>query len=373
MAIRRVTTPTGDPAWLIEDYEQVKALLGDLRLGRSHPEPERAARLSRSAIFGGPLGDPATEAADDARMRRLLVPSFSARQMNRLRPRVRQVVTDLLDTLLQSPPPADLHEVVSFPLPALVICELLGVPFEDRADFRQWSDDAAHMTDVERSQAGLLRLWDYMRALVERKRAEPGDDVITHLVGEVGDGDTDGVAMLAAGLLFAGHETTVAAIDRGVVLVLTNPDQRAALVDDPSLTVGAVEEILRSPQPIAAGDHTGWLPRYAKTGIDFDGVAVAAGDLVLLGLDTANQDAGQFTNPDRFDVGRAPNPHLAFGHGPRFCLGAPLARIELQELFTALLDRCPDMMLAIPVDELRSRDELITGGLVSLPVTWTSP
>jgi cytochrome P450 len=373
--IHRVTTRAGDPAWQVTRYDEVKALLSDPRLGRSHPEPEHAARASQSAIFGGPVGDPETEHAAHVRMRRLLGPSFSARQMNQLRPRVRDLVAKLLDDLGRRTPPADFHEVVAFPLPALVICELLGVPFADRDDFRRWSDDAGHMGDAQRAQKGLLRLWEYMRALVDHKRGEPGDDVISHLIAasdEDGGDDLDGVAMLSAGLLFAGHETTVAAIDHGVTLLLTNSGQRAALTADPALIAHAVEEILRSPSPAEsdARERSDGLPRYAKTDIELGGVTIRAGDLVLLGLRAANRDREHFTDPDRFDVGRSPNPHMTFGHGPHFCLGAPLARLELQELFTALLRQYPGLALAVAVDQLRERDQLLTGGLEALPVTW---
>jgi cytochrome P450 len=374
-AIQRVTTPAGDPAWLVTNYDDVKALLSDPRLGRSHAEPEQAARVSHSAIFGGPMGHPSTEAADRTRARRLLAPAFSARRMANLRPRVVAIITDLLDAVAGQTRPVDLHEAVSFPLPALVICELLGVPYADREDFRRWSDDAAHMTDAARSQAGLLQLWQYMRGLVARKQAEPGDDVISDLVAATATDPeltVDGIAMLSAGLLFAGHETTVAAIDRGVTLLLTHPAQAEALRHDPALIEPAVEEILRSwlPMRTSGAEQTVGLPRYANTDFAFDGVAIRTGELVMLGLRGANLDERLFPQPDRFDVHRDRNPHLTFGHGPRFCVGAPLARIELQSLFPALLNRFPTLRLAVPVESLRGRDELLTGGLVELPVTW---
>ncbi|MGH4001404.1 MAG: cytochrome P450 [Pseudonocardiaceae bacterium] len=376
-AIRRVTTPAGDPAWLVTGYDDVKALLSDPRLGRSHADPERAARISQSAIFGGPMGDhPSTEAAEHARTRRLLAPAFSARRMARLRPRVTAIIADLLEALASQTRPADFHEAVSFPLPALVICELLGVPYADRADFRRWSDDAAHLTDAARSQAGLMRLWQYMRELVDRKRTEPGDDVISDLVAAAAadpELTVDGIAMLSAGLLFAGHETTVTAIDRGVTLLLIHPEQADALRHDPALIEPAVEEILRSWLPMrtsGANEQVAGLPRYANTDFTFGGVTIQTGELVMLGLRQANLDEQLFPEPDRFDVQRARHPHLTFGHGPRFCVGAPLARIELQTLFAALLDRFPTMRLAVPVESLRGRDEVLTGGLVELPVTW---
>src|SRR5919199_6263133 len=150
--VRGVPPPAGDPAWLVTGYDDVKALLADPRLGRSHPEPERAARFARAAIFGGSMGgSPETERTHHAAMRQLLAPAFSARRMAALRPRVEELVDGLLDELARRAPPADFHAAVSFPLPALVICDLLGVPYADRAQFRGWSDDAAHTTDAERS------------------------------------------------------------------------------------------------------------------------------------------------------------------------------------------------------------------------------
>ena len=375
-AIRRVTTPAGDPAWLVTGYDDVKALLSDPRLGRSHADPQRAARISQSAIFGGPMGHPSTEVAEHARTRRLLAPAFSARRMARLRPRVTAIIADLLDALANQTRPADFHEAVSFPLPALVICELLGVPYADREDFRRWSDDAAHLTDAARSQAGLMQLWQYMRTLVDRKQAEPGDDVISDLVAAAAadpELTVDGIAMLSAGLLFAGHETTVTAIDRGVTLLLIHPGQADAMRHDPALIEPAVEEILRSWLPMRTSgtdEQAAGLPRYANTDFTFGGATIQTGELVMLGLRQANLDEQLFPEPDRFDVHRTRHPHLTFGHGPRFCVGAPLARIELQMLFAALLDRFPTMRLAVPVESLRGRDELLTGGLVELPVTW---
>lgn len=323
MHIRRTTTPVGDPAWLVTGYDDVRTLLTDPRLGRSHPEPDRAARYSRSAVFGGPLGEPATEAADHARMRGLLAPAFSARRMAALRPRVRELVDGLLDTALAGPPPIDLHEAVSFPLPALVICELLGVPPGDRDEFGVWSEEAAHPTDEARSLAGMGALFGYVRELVERKRVDPADDVLSLLVADAPE-DPDGVAGLAAGLLFAGHETTVTAIDRGIVLLMTHRDRWDALVRDRSGIPAAVEEVLRVELPGTEAPDGGTV-RYATEDLHLGGVVVEAGDLVLLGLHGPNHDPHRFPDPARFDTTRSPNPHLTFGYGPRFCLGAPLA------------------------------------------------
>lgn len=373
-AIRRVTTPAGDPAWLVTGYDDIKALLSDPRLGRSHAEPERAARVTQSAIFGGPISHPAIEAAGHARFRRLVAPAFSARRMASLRHRIADIIADLLEAMAHHAQPVDLHEALSFPLPALVICELLGVPYADREDFRRWSDDTAHRTDAARSQAGLKCLWEYMRALVDRKQAEPDDDLISDLATAVVTDPVltaDNIALIGAGLLFAGHETTAAAIDSGTILLLTHPEQADALRHDPALIEPTVEEILRLSHRRASGGvpATG-MPRYANTEFTFDGVTIRSGELVMLGLSVADLDERLFPEPHRFDVHRSRNPHLAFGHGPAFCVGAPLARIELQMLFPALLNRFPMLRLAVPVESLRVREELLTGGVAELPVTW---
>jgi pentalenolactone synthase len=265
------------------------------------------------------MGHPSTETTDHARTRRLLAPAFAARRMARLRPRVQAIVTDLLDAMERQAPPVDLHDVVSFPLPVLVICELLGVPYADRDSFRRWSDDAAHLNDAARSQAGLTKLWEYMHTLIERKQAEPGDDVISELTAAAAadpELTTDGIAGLSAGLLFAGHETTVTAIDRGVVLLLTHPEQADELRHDPALIEPAVEEILRSWIPMrttGTSEPQVGLPRYANTDFTFDGVTIRTGDLVMLGLRWANLDADHFPEPERFDLHRASIPHLTFG------------------------------------------------------------
>jgi cytochrome P450 len=370
-------TPAGDPAWLVTDYDLVRELLADPRLGRSHPDPEHAPRYSESVLFGRPQPVSPTAAADHARMRRLLTPWFSARRLEALRPRVGELVTGLLDELAATDPPVDFHEAVSFPLPALVICELLGVPYADRADFRRWSDEAADMTDQQRSDAGLGALFGYLSELVAAKLADPGQDVLSGLV-EAHRADPDdlplsAVAQLGAGLLFAGHETTVAAIDKGVVLLAGDPAQRATLRADPALVESAVEEILRSDSPTRPaapeGTSTG-LARWASADIELDGLRIPAGDLVLLALHAANGSDRVVGERPGFAVDRRPNPHVTFGFGAHFCLGAPLARLELRELFGALLSRFPALDLAVPVADLRPRTGRLAGGLQELPVTW---
>jgi pentalenolactone synthase len=362
--VHRVRTAVGDDAWLVTGYEQVRGLLDDERLGRSHPDPGNAARTGESALFGGPLGEFETERVDHARMRALLQPHFSPKRMRALRPRVEQLTAALLDDLADHGPPVDLHEALALPLPIMVICELLGVPYEDRARFRGWSQAAADICDHARSVQGLADLFAYSKQLVARKRHEPADDVISRLSATEGVSD-DEAAGLAMSVLFAGHETTVVAIGIGAVRLLSDPDQWRQLRNDPSRTGAVVEEVLRIQSSGGGG-----IPRYARTDLEIDGVPVRAGELVLLDTGAANHDAPVFPDPDRFDPTRGAAGHLTFGHGARYCIGAPLARIELQVVFSQLAPRFPDLRLAVGVDELRFNTDVLTGGLRELPVTW---
>jgi cytochrome P450 len=199
---------------------------------------------------------------------------------------------------------------------------------------------------------------------VARKRADPGDDVISRLCAADGT-DDDEIAALSMALLFAGHETTVVAIGLGSLLLLTNPGQRQALRNDPALIPAAVEEMLRAP-----GKGGGGIPRYARADLEISGVTVRAGELVLLDNGAANHDHSVYPDPDRFDITRQAASHLTFGHGPRYCLGAPLARIELQAVFSQLIPRFPGMRLAVPAEDLRLNRDVLTSGLAQLPVTW---
>jgi pentalenolactone synthase len=314
-------------------------------------------------LFGGPMGNYDTEQADNARLRSLLQPHFSPKRMRAFRPRVEELTAALLDDLAAHGPPADLQQALAVPLPVQVICELLGVPYADRTQFRAWSEAVGNVRDQARSEEGLGKLFVYGQQLVARKREQPGDDFISRLCA---DGlDDDEIAMLSMTLLFAGHETTVAAIGVGALCLLANPGQHQALVNDPGRIPIAVEEILRAP-----GRSGGGIPRYARTDLRIGEVTVRAGELVLLDNRAANHDPAVFPSPGRFDITRQGLAHLSFGHGAHYCLGAPLARIELQVVFSQLLARFPTMRLAVPVEQLRVRSDTVTGGLTTLPVEW---
>jgi cytochrome P450 len=362
--ITRVRTGTGDEAWLVTGYEEVRSIFADERFGRSHPTPLTAPRLSNSALIGGPSGDHATERVAHDRMRRLLAPAFSARRMRALSGRVQQFVDDLLDRMEEQAPPVDLRAWLSIPLPVQVICELLGVPYEDRDHFRSISEDMGELADPVRSAQADAAMREYTDGIIEARRADPGEDVFSDLA--MADLPADQISTMAAGLLFAGHETTVNQIDYGVLLLLTNPAQLDALKRDPALAPAAVEEVMRLAAPSEHG-----LLRYAREDVDVAGKTIRAGEAVVLATVAANRDDRAYADPDRFDLHRdSRNPHLGFGYASRYCLGANLARVELRAVFGTLFQRFPALRPAVPVEELPLRPNHLTGGLTEVPVTW---
>lgn len=362
--VHRVRTMVGDPAWLITGHAEVQRLFDDDRLGMTHPRPGTAARMGKSALYGGPLGDFARDHAYHAWCRALWQPHFTPKQVRALVPQVETFTTELLDKLEAQGSPADLQTAVALPLPILVICALLGVPYADRDDFRARIIEASDTRDSARSERGLTGLMAYMKQLIALKRREPGADVISQYCATDGLSD-DQIAGLSTGLLWAGHETTAVEIGLGAVILLAEPQRWRALADDPSVVPSAIEEILR-----VSRRGTGVLPRYARTDIEFAGVTIKAGDLVLLCNASANHDASVFPDPERVDISRAPGKHLTFGYGTRYCVGAPLARLEMSTVFSQLASRFPTMRLAKNLDELVPPAGTLFGGLTEVPVRW---
>ena len=363
----RVVTPAGDPAWLVTRHDDVQAVLSHPAMALSHSDPEHAPRFSNSIVYGGSGGESAKQHSRHLRWRQILSRAFSGHRMEQMRPQVQAIVDHLLDRMEQHGSPADLHEAVSFQLPVNVICALLGVPFEDHDRFRVWSTGATSVRDPALADDSMRALRSYMGDLIDRKRAQPGEDVISDLIAadQRGTVSADEVIYMAGMLLIAGHETTVARIDTGALLLLTHPTQRLTLAAHPELTASAVEEILRLTMASA-----GVILRYAQADVVIRETTIRAGELVLASVTAANRDPRVFADPDSFDICREPNPHLAFAYGAHYCLGAGLARVELQCVLGALLHRFPTLALAVSLEDLELRNDLLVAGVVSLPVTW---
>ncbi|QFG26244.1 cytochrome P450 [Actinomadura sp. WMMB 499] len=362
--VHRIDFPPGADAFLVVGHEHGHAALNDPRLSKD--TAHSSLPVDPAPYFGGTmLGmDP----PDHTRLRGLVAKAFTPRRVEALRPRVQQITDDLLDGLSGS---LDLLEAFAVPLPVQVICELLGVPSRDRADFRAWTTvmtapaTTGEALERRREVAGLFT--GYLAGVVAERRARPQDDLISGMV-QARDGDaalTDPELLnTIALLLIAGHDTTVNLIGNGVLALLRAPGQLELLRSRPDLLPSAVEELLRFDGPIERASQ-----RIAVEDMEIAGVRIPRGAWVHVSLGAAGRDPAVFDAPDRLDVTRAPNRHVAFGHGPHFCLGAPLARLEGQVAIGALLARFPDLALAVPPSELRRhRQGSIVRGLVTLPV-----
>jgi cytochrome P450 len=368
--VHRVDMSMGLPVWMVTRYDDVLAALSDPRLSNDPhhasalTEVLRGDFLSRSMIGADP--------PEHTRLRRLVSKAFTARRVEGLRPRVQEITDALLDRITPRGS-AELVGEFALPLPVTVIGELLGVPEAERDRFRSWTDEMLDRpfdpgSDMARVTAARERMHGYLADLVATKRAHPADDLLTDLVEATDEGERlDAQELLAMTflLLIAGYVTTVSLIGNGTLALLRHPDQLARLRADPSLVPQAVEELLRFDGPVNPG-----LTRYALEDLEIGGVPIPRGDMVLLAIAAADRDPDRFPAPDRLDVGSADPGHLAFGHGVHYCLGAPLARLEGQVAFTALLTRLPELALAVPSEDLRWTGGGVLRGLRELPVTF---
>lgn len=369
--ITRVRTAT-EEAWLVTRYAEVRKLLADRRLGLSNPFPKRAdktaARYTMMSLMAGQ--DTETEATKHPQMRALLVPLFSTRRMLRMKTRIEHHVDELLDQLAASTPPADLNRALAFPLPTMVVSDLLGVPLVDRERFGQWAKGTFDESDNQSSADVFGQVVDYTTELVARKRVEPGDDILSELI-TMNDGTLSDayIAQLGNAVLLFGYETTIARINLGTLLLLRNPEQRARLVEHPELAPAATEEILRLA--VGGKGSNALVPRYAHSDITVGDTVIRTGDAVMLAIGAANIDDRVYPNGEVFDLDRhKPKSHLAFGYGTRHCIGRKLARIELTAVFERLFRRLPNLQLAIPWESLRWQEHRITGGFDEVPVTF---
>ncbi|NEY31034.1 cytochrome P450 [Streptomyces sp. PRKS01-65] len=382
--VAHATLPSGDTAVYLTRYDDVRALLSDPRFVRPTGR-DNAARLAPEGIGGAAVTGSAMVSIPDRgaphqRWRRRVGRYFTAKRMTALRPGMTRLAEDLVDAMLAGGAPADLRASLGFPFPVYVICDLLGVPAEDRDRFSHWSDSFLSITryTADEIRTAEQEFVAYMSDHIAAKRAEPADDLLSTLIAESGtaeggeseDGDGGGLShdelvATGMGLLVAGHETTANMIGKMVAMLLSDRSRWERLLADPSLVRPAVEESLRFDTNLGFG-----LRRYLGEDAEIGGHVVPAGSTVVCSMPAANRDERAFDAPDTMDLARTPNPHLTFGAGPHSCLGQALARTELQVVLETLLTRVPTLRLAVPAAELRRTEGLIVGGLREVPVRW---
>jgi cytochrome P450 len=364
--VARLTMASGRTAWVLTRHADIRAVLADPRFSsdRSHPgfpAPKQGQELASGFKFSLISMDP----PEHGPARRGVAGEFTARRMQALQPQVQQLVDTHLDEMLAGPRPADLVQALALPVPSLVICGLLGVPYADHEFFQARSAVLlrGRIPVNDRIQAG-VDLLTYLDELVTRREQDPTDDLIGRQLktGTIEHGELVSLALL---LLIAGHETTANMISLSALALIENPAAAQAIRDDPARTPGAVEELLRY---FTITDLT--LFRVALADIEVGGQLIRAGEPVISLILAGNHDPEAFADPGRLDIGRDARPHLAFGFGPHQCLGQNLARMELQVVMDTLLRRVPDLKLAVPVEDLQFKDDAFIYGAHELPVTW---
>ncbi|WP_320065573.1 cytochrome P450 [Micromonospora sp. RTGN7] len=375
----RATLPGGDPFWLVSGYEEARAVLVDPRFSADrfqyHPRfkelPEQLREQLRDdkARAGSFINmDP----PEHNRYRKLLTGQFTLRRMRQLTTRIEEIVTERLDAMLAKGNTADLVTEFAIPVPTLVMCELLGVRYEDREEFQRSTAALLQMNvPVKEALANLQAQRAFMQRLIADKRENPTDDMISGLIHHAGADPAlteDELINIANLLLVAGHETTANMLGLGTFVLLRRPDQLAALRDNPSRIDDAVEELLRYLSIVHVG-----IFRFAKEDLELGGDHLPVGSTVVISLVAANRDKQHWPDPDVLDVTRVRNPHLAFGHGVHQCLGQQLARVEMRVGYSELLRRLPNLRLAVPPEEVPLRTDMITYGVHALPVVWDAP
>jgi cytochrome P450 len=370
--VLRVRLPDGTPAWLVTRAADARAVLADPAMSADVTRPGFPAAFPAVRVLASLPTRPffvRTDPPEHDEQRRLVIPEFTVRRVRAMRPGIQRVVDERIDALLAGARPADLVRELALPVPSLVICRLLGVPYEDHEFFEERARvPLAAGSGPAEIEGAFHDLRAYLDDLVARKEADPADDLISGLVGRhlpAGRMTREDVVSTSMLLLLAGHGTTAQMISLSTVALLEDPDQLAALRADPGLLPGAVEELLRY---LSIADR---IPaRVATRDTEVGGVRVRAGEGVLVSLALADRDPAVFTDPDTLDVGRGDRHHLAFGYGVHQCLGQNLARLELEVVLGTLFERVPGLRLAVPADELPYLPPVGLHGLRELPVTW---
>lgn len=370
--VARVRLPSGQSAWVVTKHEHVRQVLGDPRFSADRFHPDFPAAIVGQRPFARREEERSMLAMDDPEhneARREVLGEFTVRRIEALRPRIQQIVDELIDDMLDQPQPVDLVKALSLPVPSLVICEMLGVPYSDHDFFQARTVKMINrLIDADVRRAAFEEVRGYMDELITRKEADPQDDLLGRQItklraaGTYRHGALVGLGFL---LLLAGHETTANMISLGTFALLRNPDQLAALKADNAAMPHAIEEMLRYFTIVDLA-----TARLCVEDAEIGGVTIKAGEGVFALGYAANRDPDAFADPDAFDIDRGARHHVAFGFGPHQCLGQNLARLELQIVFETLFRRIPGLTLAADDDDLPFKDDASIYGLYRLPVTW---
>ncbi|NIJ11371.1 cytochrome P450 [Saccharomonospora amisosensis] len=362
--VSKLPLPVGLDVWLVTGHEEAKAVLADAK--------------SFSNDFGNLVGQAGTAADDNpgglgfadppahTRLRKLLTPEFTMRRLSRLKPGIEAIVAQRLDAMAAAEAPVDLVEQFALPIPSLVICDLLGVSYDDREEFQRHAVARFDLFGGAGASLGAIsESLEYLRGVVRRERERPGDGLLGMIITEHGDEVSDiELAGLADGVLTGGFETTASMLSLGALVLLNDPDTFKLVRDDDDAINSVVEELLRYLTVVQVA-----FPRFAREDVEVGGVRIEKGAMVLCSLSGANRDHVLGPGMEEFDPGREPTSHLAFGYGVHRCVGAELARMELRAAYPALVRRFPGMRLAVPPEELTFRKASIVYGVESLPVT----
>ncbi len=370
----KVTLQGGDEAWWVSRHAEGRAILADPRFSSdrrrgNYPIPTTDKTIRRR-LQSEPPSMIGMDGAEHTAARRALIGEFTVKRLTAMRPRIQQIVDGFIDDMLATGARrADLVQALALPVPSLVICELLGVPYEDHDFFqtRTAKIPSRSTSDEDRGRA-VAEIRGYLRDLIGRRAVEPGDDLFSRQIArarEEGDLDVESLVSMAFLLLAAGHETTANMISLGVVGLLEHPGRLAAMKADPSRTPAAVEELLRYFSIVETT-----TARVAVEDVEVGGVTIAADDGVIVSGLAVNWDPAVFANPADLDIGRGARHHIAFGYGPHQCLGQNLARLELQIVLDTLFRRIPALRLATPVEDLRFKSDAAIYGVYELPVAW---
>jgi cytochrome P450 len=359
----------GSEPWLVTRYAEQRALLGDPRVSADTDQPGYPTKASPEA-GEGKLSFIMMDDPEHARLRRMVTAPFAIKRVEALRPAVQRIVDGLIDDMLAGPTPVDLVDAFALPIPSLVICELLGVPYADHDFFQDSTKTMVRTTATPQERGAASReVAGYLAGLLGKRIAEPRDDLLSSIAGRVTAGELthQQATEMALLLLIAGHETTANMIALGTLALLQHPGQLALLrdTDDPELVASAVEELLRYLHITHLGRR-----RAVTEDIEIADQVIKAGEGVIMANEIANRDPEVFADPDRLDITRDARRHVAFGFGVHQCLGQPLARMELQVVYGTLYRRIPTLRLACPPTDVRFKNDAFIYGVHELPVTW---